>query len=175
MSQDWNLVPTFRREFDFFDRQRDLFSEWLHRFDDDWRLMEFEDSAQRFDKELERIRDNLHVLDSDDAELSIDNPFITDPEGNRKLSLRFNCSKYNPNEIMVKTLDNRLCVHAKHEDETEHGKIHREFTREYVLPDNVDPNQLKSHLSKDGVLQIEAPAPPSVEAPKEHVIPIEQL
>lgn len=72
-------------------------------------------------------------------------------------------------------MDNRLCVHAKHVEESESGKIHREFIREYTLPDDVNPDLLKSHLSKDGVLQIEAPAPPSVEAPKEHIIPIEKL
>lgn len=83
----WSLVPTFAREFDFFDRQRDLFSEWLHRFDDDWRMMEFDDSARRFEAELQRIRDNLHIIDADQAELSVENPFVTGNYLNRSRSL----------------------------------------------------------------------------------------
>lgn len=54
------------------------------------------------------------------------------------------------------------------------SQVHREFHREYVLPENVDPKSLKSVLSKDGVLQIEAPAPKAVEAPRENLVPIEK-
>ena len=51
----------------------------------------------------------------------------------------------------------------------------REFTREYTLPNDIDALRLSSSLSKDGVLQIEAPAPASVHAPREWLIPIEKL
>lgn len=68
-----------------------------------------------------------------------------------------------------------LCVHAKHEEDTPGRKVRLEFTKNYSLPENVDPKALKSTLSNDGVLQIEAPAPPAVEAPKEHLIPIEHM
>lgn len=54
-------------------------------------------------------------------------------------------------------------------------QIHREFRKEYILPGTVDPKSLKSTLSKDGVLQIEAPAPLAVKAPKENLVPIERL
>ena len=105
----------------------------------------------------------------------IQRPFITDTAGNRKLSLRFDCSQFKPEEINVKTQDNVLQVHAKHEEDTPGKKMHIEFSKSYTLPENVDPKLLKSTLSSDGVLQIEAPAPPAVEAPKEHLIPIEHL
>lgn len=68
-----------------------------------------------------------------------------------------------------------LNIHAKHVEESPGKKKFFEFTKNYVLPDNVDPMKVKSVLSKDGVLQIEAPAPPSVEAPREHLIPVEHL
>lgn len=105
----------------------------------------------------------------------VQQPFITDPSGNRKFSLRFDCSQFKPEEINVKTQDNTLSVHAKHVEDNPGKKVHLEFTKNYTLPENVDPKSLKSTLSSDGVLQIEAPAPPAVEAPKENLIPIEKL
>ncbi|XP_045162851.1 alpha-crystallin A chain-like [Mercenaria mercenaria] len=171
----WNLVPVWSGDFDFFGRQRDLFSDWLEHFDDDWRAASFEDSRRRFDRELDRVRRELHRMDAEPHTLDVQQPFITDPSGNRKLSLRFDCSAFKPEEITVKTLDNKLNVHAKHVEEGPGRKIHQEFTREYTLPENVDPKKLKSHLSSDGVLEIEAPAPKAVEAPKEVLIPIEHL
>lgn len=171
----WDIVPLLTREFDYFRRQQDLFSDWLKFFDDDWRMMDFEASRQRFDRELERVRNEMHRMDVQPIKLDIEQPFVTDPEGNRKLSLRFDCSAFKPDEITVKTMENRVNVHAKHVQEDKGRKVYKEFTREYTLPENVDPKKLKCNLSADGVLQLEAPAPPRVEAPKEHLIPIEHL
>ncbi|KAK7100895.1 alpha-crystallin B chain-like [Littorina saxatilis] len=79
---------------------------------------------------------------------------------------------FKPEEIDVKTKDNRVVVHAKHEERPdEHGFIMREFTRQYVLPKDVDPNAVTSSLNKDGVLMLKAPKK-SLEAPKERSIPI---
>ena len=36
--------------------------------------------------------------------------------GSQELKLRFDVSEYAPEEIMVKTVDNKLLVHAKHEE-----------------------------------------------------------
>nr|ACU83231.1 heat shock protein 22 isoform 1 [Ruditapes philippinarum] len=171
----WNLVPLLKRDFGFFDRQRDLFSDWVKEFDDEWKSMDFESSRSRFDRELERIRKDMFKLDTGSSMLSIEKPFVTDPVGNKKLSLRFDCSQFKPEEISVKTMDKRLCVHAKHTEESPGRKVYREFTKEYTLPNAIDPLRLTSILSKDGVLQIEAPAPASVDAPREFLIPIEKL
>jgi hypothetical protein len=103
------------------------------------------------------------------------NSFFIDPEGQHKFTLRFDCSQFKPDEISVKTHDGRLRVHAKHVHEEDDRKVYQEFYRECVLPENVDPETLKSCLTEDGVLQIEAPVPSTVVAPKEHLIPIEHL
>lgn len=169
------MVPLLTRDFGFFDRQRDLFSDWVKDFDDEWKSMDLETSRSRFDRELEKIRKDLFKLDSGSSMLKVDSPFITDPTGSKKLSLRFDCSQFKPEEISVKTMDKRLCVHAKHVEESPGRKVYREFTRDYSLPHAVDPLRLTSTLSKDGVLQIEAPAPDSVVAPREFLIPIEKL
>lgn len=43
--------------------------------------------------------------------------------------------QFKPEEINIKTRDNRVVVHGKHEERPdEHGFIMREFTRQYVLP-----------------------------------------
>lgn len=125
--------------------------------------------------EVERIRKDMFKLDTGPQMLQVEKPFVTDPIGNKKLALRFDVAGFKPEEIQVKTMDKRLCVHAKHTEESPGRKVYREFTREYTLPNDIDALRLSSSLSKDGVLQIEAPAPPSVHAPREWLIPIEKL
>jgi crystallin alpha B len=114
-------------------------------------------------------------LNTDSSMMKVDQPFIKDASGEKKLSLRFDCSQFKPEEISVKVTDKHLCVHAKHEENSEGKKIYREFTQNYTLPENVEPQKLTSTLSKDGVLTVEAPAPPSIkEAPKEYLVPMTQ-
>ncbi|PVD29125.1 hypothetical protein C0Q70_11722 [Pomacea canaliculata] len=80
--------------------------------------------------------------------------------------------QFKPEEINIKTRDNRVVVHGKHEERPdEHGFIMREFTRQYVLPKDVDPNALTSSLSVDGMLTIKAPKMALPEA-KERSVPI---
>ncbi|XP_070564092.1 heat shock protein beta-2-like [Ptychodera flava] len=80
---------------------------------------------------------------------------------------------FSPEEINVKLAENRIVVHAKHEEkEDEHGYISREFTRQYVLPEGTDVDNVKSYMSQDGILTLEAPKL-SIEKPKERVIPIQ--
>lgn len=84
-------------------------------------------------------------------------------------------SHFAPEELTIKTTENRVIVVGKHEEkQDEHGFIQREFKRTYVLPNDVDPNTVKSSLSADGVLSIKAPK--KVQAlPLERVIPIERM
>lgn len=175
MARNGWLVPVFHRDLDFFDRQRDLFPDWAKAFDDSWKALDLVSSRRRFDEELQRVQKELHDVSKGAGQLQVKSPFVTDASGNRKFALRFDCSKYKPEEITVKTMDNKLCVHAKHDEEGPGRKVHSEFTQEYVLPDKVEAKALHSTLTKDGVLQIEAPAPPAVEAPKENLVPIEYL
>ena len=113
------------KDFGFFDRQRSLFSDWVTNFDDEWKSMDFEASRRRFDEEVERIRKDMFKLDTGSHMLQVEKPFITDPVGNKKLALRFDVAGYNPQEIQVKTMDNRLCVHAKHTEESPGRKVYK--------------------------------------------------
>lgn len=88
------------------------------------------------------------------------------------LKLRFDVSQYQPEEIVVKTVDNKLLVHAKHEEKSECKSFYREYNREFLLPKGTNPESIKSSLSKDGVLTVEAPLPAL--AGPDKLIPITQ-
>lgn len=75
------------------------------------------------------------------------------------LKLRFDVSQYAPEEIVVKTVDQKLLVHAKHEEKSDTKSVYREYNREFLLPKGVNPESIKSSLSKDGVLTVDAPLP----------------
>lgn len=71
-----------------------------------------------------------------------------DDEGSKELKLRFDVSEYAPEEIMVKTVDNKLLVHAKHEENGGGKSVYREYNREFLLPQGTNPELIKSSLSK---------------------------
>ncbi|XP_054722692.1 protein lethal(2)essential for life-like [Uloborus diversus] len=84
-----------------------------------------------------------------------------------------NVKQFSPNEIEVKIVDNFVVIHGKHEEHAdEHGFVSREFTRRYQLPDDVEPQTVKSSLSQDGVLTIKAPRRLPEPVKNERVVPI---
>nr|QWV59571.1 heat shock protein 21.8 [Lasioderma serricorne] len=101
----------------------------------------------------------------------INSPLIQQDGNEKSLKLRFDVSQYAPEEIVVKTVDNKLLVHAKHEEKTESKSVYREYNREFLLPKGTNPEQIKSSLSKDGVLTVEAPLPAITQG--ETLIPIQ--
>lgn len=101
------------------------------------------------------------------------NSEVVDSKPDSKFQVMLNVKCFRPNEIDVKTVDNFVVIHGKHEEHAdEHGFVSREFTRRYKLPDDVEPEKVTSSLGKDGVLIIRAPRK-IVEPPKnERVVPI---
>ncbi|KAH8238375.1 hypothetical protein KR032_005232 [Drosophila birchii] len=89
----------------------------------------------------------------------ISSPLIQDEGDNKVLKLRFDVSQYAPEEIVVKTVDQKLLVHAKHEEKSDTKSVYREYNREFLLPKGVNPESIRSSLSKDGVLTVDAPLP----------------
>ncbi|XP_026685994.1 alpha-crystallin B chain-like [Diaphorina citri] len=84
-----------------------------------------------------------------------------------------------PNDFPIRNLFRQnltkpcfLCsqVHAKHEEKSDSKSVYREYNREFLLPKGTNPESIKSSLSKDGVLTVEAPLP-ALGAP-EKLIPI---
>merc|ERR1711971_215680 len=74
--------------------------------------------------------------------------------GQKELKLRFDVSQYSPEEIVVKTVDNKLLVQAKHEEQSQGKTVFREYNREFLLPAGTDPDHIRSSLSKDGILTV---------------------
>jgi HSP20 family molecular chaperone IbpA len=97
----------------------------------------------------------------------VQDPVITTKEGKRMLNLRYDVRQFRPEEITVKTMDNRLEVKAKHESGDERHKVYREYHRVFTLPEGVEPETLSSTFSPEGILSIEAPMPEPVPAIKE--------
>ncbi|XP_023219555.1 alpha-crystallin A chain-like [Centruroides sculpturatus] len=82
-------------------------------------------------------------------------------------------SHFDPEEISVKTIDNYVVVHGKHEEKMDqHGFVSREFTRRYILPKEVDPECVTSSLSSEGVLTVQAPKKSQELPSNERVVPI---
>ena len=66
-----------------------------------------------------------------------------------------------------------MTIHAKMEHKSDNGsRFYQEIVRDYLLPEKLDVEGLKSQIDDDGVLRIEAPLP---ESEKQHDIPIERL
>ncbi|XP_068238397.1 protein lethal(2)essential for life-like [Palaemon carinicauda] len=103
----------------------------------------------------------------------MNSPLIQQEGDCKQLKLRFDVSQYKPEEIVVKTVDNKLLVHAKHEEKSDSRSVYREYNREFLLPKGTNPELIKSSLSKDGVLTVEAPLP-AIAGTDEKVIPIAQ-
>ncbi|VDM64219.1 unnamed protein product [Angiostrongylus costaricensis] len=90
---------------------------------------------------------------------NLKSPLIKDESDGKTLRLRFDVAQYKPEEVTVKTIDNRLLVHAKHEEKTPQRTVFREYNQEFLLPRGTNPEQISSTLSTDGVLTVEAPLP----------------
>ncbi|KAH9384569.1 hypothetical protein HPB48_026577 [Haemaphysalis longicornis] len=76
-----------------------------------------------------------------------------------KFAINVDTRNFTPEEISVKTEDNCVVIHGKHEEKSDDRGcyVKREFTRRYVLPEDVDPESVKCHLKPNGLLALEAP------------------
>ncbi|XP_003744645.1 body wall muscle protein HR-29 [Galendromus occidentalis] len=147
------------------------FSNVRERFDQEMRWME--DEMERFRTQL-RDHDVFSKGPTSQARTYFDlnSPLIQETANGREIKLRFDVSNYAPEEIVVKTVDNKLFVHAKHEEKSETKSVFREYKRDFMLPKGVSPERITSSLSRDGVLTITAPLPAIEEARGEKMIPI---
>ncbi|KAF7261138.1 hypothetical protein EG68_01651 [Paragonimus skrjabini miyazakii] len=81
--------------------------------------------------------------------------------GNNKPRFRLELpidSEYSPAEIQIRTLNRRIYVTARHEERRSNRTAVREFSKEYDIPDNIDPESLEARLD-NGTLYIEAVLP----------------
>ncbi|KAK6643580.1 Protein lethal(2)essential for life [Polyplax serrata] len=92
-----------------------------------------------------------------------------------KFQVILDVQQFAPSEIVVKTQDNIVVVEGKHEEkQDEHGFISRHFVRKYVLPSDIEPLDIMSSLSSDGVLTISAPKKTLPTVTGERIVTINQ-
>ena len=97
-----------------------------------------------------------------------------------KFEVKLDCSHFKPEEIDVKTVDNNVIIHGKHEEKDDSNGhkswVSREFSRKYTLPEGCEAQDVISTLEPNGVLKISAPKrevlPPELMAIKVDQIPI---
>lgn len=76
---------------------------------------------------------------------------------------------FDPKEVSVKTINHTIVVECKHDSrEDGHGYVERRFVRKFTLPNEYDMSTVKSTLSKDGILQLEAPKP-ALQGEEQHI------
>lgn len=93
----------------------------------------------------------------------VKNPIVTDPDGTRRMRLTVDVGEFSPEEIIVKTTDRKLIVHAEHEERSTGRTMHKEFNKEYDLPESVDSSSITAYIGDDKQLTIEAPLKPAVQ------------
>ena len=64
---------------------------------------------------------------------------------------------YQPEDVVVKTVDRRVMIHARHEERAPGRTSCKQFTRHFDLPNNVEPSTVTASVTDTGQLIIEAP------------------
>uniref|UniRef100_A0A0K0G009 Protein lethal(2)essential for life (inferred by orthology to a D. melanogaster protein) n=1 Tax=Strongyloides venezuelensis TaxID=75913 RepID=A0A0K0G009_STRVS len=75
---------------------------------------------------------------------------------NEGISLKFDVSQFKPEELSINVVDGVLVIEGKHEQMDDgKGIVSRHFIRKFRLPENLKAEDIKSELSKEGMLAIE--------------------
>ncbi|CAI2358289.1 unnamed protein product [Caenorhabditis sp. 36 PRJEB53466] len=74
-----------------------------------------------------------------------------------KFSVQMDVSHFKPEEVKIELNGRELKIEGEQETESEHGYSKRSFSKMILLPEDTDLTALKSAISNDGKLQIEAP------------------
>ncbi|GMS93886.1 hypothetical protein PENTCL1PPCAC_16061, partial [Pristionchus entomophagus] len=96
---------------------------------------------------------NVHHLNS----LRYGSPIgevVNTPE---KYAFTVDVSHFKPEEIRANLAGNELTVEGSHDEKTDqHGTIQRSFIRKYTLPDDANLKSIRTYLTPNGHLTIEA-------------------
>ncbi|KAK6046478.1 Hsp20/alpha crystallin family protein [Cooperia oncophora] len=74
-----------------------------------------------------------------------------------KFAVSIDVSKFKPENLKVNIEGRQLTIEGKEEVKDENGYSMRSFVRQWMLPENVDLDAVRSSLSDNGQLSIEAP------------------
>ncbi|XP_071946857.1 uncharacterized protein [Antedon mediterranea] len=92
---------------------------------------------------------------------------------NRSFQATMDLSQYSPQEIQVRVKDRTVTVTANHREANHQGGFtQRSYSRQYTLPDDVNPNLVKCFISERGELSVEAPRMQPLST-HDRIVPIE--
>ncbi|CAL2045972.1 hypothetical protein CAEBREN_12489 [Caenorhabditis brenneri] len=74
-----------------------------------------------------------------------------------KFSVQLDVSHFKPEDLKIQLDGRELKIEGTQETKTEHGYSKRSFSKMILLPEDSDLTALKSAISNEGKLQIEAP------------------
>ncbi|EGT39261.1 hypothetical protein CAEBREN_16878 [Caenorhabditis brenneri] len=74
-----------------------------------------------------------------------------------KFSVQLDVSHFKPEDLKIQLDGRELKIEGTQETRTEHGYSKRSFSKMILLPEDADLTALKSAISNEGKLQIEAP------------------
>ncbi|XP_030647594.1 heat shock protein beta-1 [Chanos chanos] len=90
-----------------------------------------------------------------------------------KWKITLDVNHFAPTDISIRTQDGFLEIEGKHEERgDEHGYITRCFTRKYKLPIGIATESIRSTVTGDGILIVEAPLP-TAPSPANIIIPVQ--
>ncbi|KAJ1363036.1 hypothetical protein KIN20_022789 [Parelaphostrongylus tenuis] len=144
-----------------------IFPRFVDEFLSDFRQME------RRMRQVERMMyDPLcHAIPSEVLQLSANE--IVDNES--KFAVSLDVSKFKPENLKVNIDGHRLTIEGKEELKEENSYSMRAFTRQFVLPKDVNLDAVRSSLTNSGQLSIEAPKLMKPLESGGRNIPIEQI
>lgn len=100
-------------------------------------------------------------------------PIEVNEDGSRMYRQHYAVTGIEPENVKVTIEDKTITIKARGESESNGSKSIREHTLSYTLPDEVDPEKVRTYLA-DGYLTIEAPLPPVEPRRQVHELEIER-
>eukprot|EP00092_Neocalanus_flemingeri_P002649 GFUD01002837.1.p1 GENE.GFUD01002837.1~~GFUD01002837.1.p1 ORF type:complete len:466 (-),score=137.47 GFUD01002837.1:376-1773(-) len=163
----FNSAISNSRTGSIFDKERSSFFDEKSMFDKERTGSLFDDRKERSGS----LFDDRSLFASNSEQNGISRVQYDDDT----YKIHVNVEKYNPEELVIKTVDNTVIVEAKHEEKTSDGRSYatQSFNQSFTLPRGVNPELVSSALSKEGVLTISAPLPKALKSSSsERLVPI---
>ena len=117
------------------------------------------------------------IRESEDVALDVPKLDTGIVNRNDAFEVQLEVDGFEPQDLVVNVHDNFLTLSGKHEERSPDGAryVSRQFQRQYLLPENVNQDELRSSLEKNGrMLKVEAPLRPAITGgPTPKSIPIE--
>ena len=92
-------------------------------------------------------------------------------EDNGKFAVKVDLSGFRPDEIKVQLRGNELTITGEHSSDEGGYHLSRDYSRRILLPNDSDLSSVRSRLSKEGVLSIEASLDPAL-VPRERSLEV---